>query len=188
MNTLPKRTVMLKNHTEAFMVSKYICRSDIDDPGKIGTHGWQVKYQGKTKFFSDTKKHDRAKHCPRVSLLEAETYLSTIYCGPALRIRTKEQSNKVHSTGTPGIHVRKRYSYPDKATLVYILIKGFKGGCRDKYIHLGVDAAVSKELMERQLRRAVEIREEMLVAHRKQHYVPPQSNNETIHHGQHATA
>lgn len=72
---LPVRTVSVAGHRGKLTVPMHIVRID----GKK-THGWQVRYRGATKMFSDLKLGGAAK-----SLDAARRHLEAIYIGPVTR-------------------------------------------------------------------------------------------------------
>lgn len=70
------RKVTLKGCGKTFVVAKFVVRVDIDEPGRVGTHGWQVRYSKPSKFFNDSRSGDSRN--PERSLEEAHAYLRSI--------------------------------------------------------------------------------------------------------------
>ena len=89
---LRRRPVIVSGWATTFKVVQHIVRIDIDDPGNVGTHGWQVRYKKTSKLFSDSTK--RTRRSPTASLAKAVCYLSEIYSGPRIRLRNSPTRRK----------------------------------------------------------------------------------------------
>jgi len=82
-------------------------RIDVDDPGKAGTHGWQVRFGPRPwKLFSDAKAGKR--RTPRVSLKEAVQYLTGIYTGPPPLVRSTPTPRKRNPIQEAGLRLVER--------------------------------------------------------------------------------
>ena len=80
----PRRITSIPGWATVFHVPRYISRVDVDEIGRYGTHGWQVRYEGKCRFFGDAK--GRKTGSPIASLKEATAYLASVYKGPTVRV------------------------------------------------------------------------------------------------------
>lgn len=146
------------------MVPRHIVRIDIDDPGRAGTHGWQVRYQKPSVFFSDAKNGKRRS--PRTSLRAAIDCLLAIYRGPRRGVHRSERIRKRHPTGVPGVaFVRRRR--PDRGFTEYLvriqLGRHRQAGSVRRQIYLGTENTVSDARVRAALKKARGIREEWLV-------------------------
>lgn len=99
---LPFRTVSVSG--DDLQVPRHVVRIDVHrSEGKSQeTHGWQVRYQGRSKYFSD------AKCSPGLSLQKAIGFLYEIYRGVAVPLRTRESRSKVEKQGVPGVRLTRR--------------------------------------------------------------------------------
>lgn len=86
------RQVPIRRHG-SFSVSRHIVRIDTNEPGLAGTHGWQVRYRGRTKLFSD---YTENRNGPSDALKSAENYLQIIYRGSAPRHHLKVLARKTN--------------------------------------------------------------------------------------------
>jgi len=85
----PKRLVFVPGWGNPYHVPWHIVRVDSArerDIGKVGTHGWQVRYAKPSRFFSDSV--GGKLRTPAESLQDAAQYLASIYKGPRNRCRT----------------------------------------------------------------------------------------------------
>jgi len=103
-----RRVFVGRNLLSALEVPRYIVRIDIDEPGCVGTHGWQVRYhQPGSRLISDST-FDTARRMgtPLDSLTAAKLYLLAIWTGPRARELRPEKAGKRIPTGMPGVRVR----------------------------------------------------------------------------------
>lgn len=89
--------------SELFQVPQYIVRIDIDEPGKAGTHGWQVRYHKPWTLISDTR--NKRRRTPQQSLDEAVRYLRSIYVGPRSRLRHSPTTRKENVLQEAGLRL-----------------------------------------------------------------------------------
>lgn len=109
---IPERSVLVPGHAVALSVPRYIVRVDKDDPGKAGTHGWQVRFARPSAFFSDSRHRDGLdRGSPSLSLDAAKSYLKLTWRPKSPPARA-ERTSKAHPTGMSGIRVvwRRRKS------------------------------------------------------------------------------
>lgn len=74
-----KRRIVEVPEWGSYEVCEYVARVDIDR-GRVGTHGWQIRYQGQSQYFSDSLRDQPGT--PRSSLDKALAGLAAIYQGP----------------------------------------------------------------------------------------------------------
>jgi len=103
LSDLPRRKVIVPGWAVTFLVSRYIVRIDIDEPGLVGTHGWQVRYQKPFVLFSDSK--GASRRSPRQSLAEAMGHLALTYQGPRNLLRTTPTSRKKNEIQEAGLRL-----------------------------------------------------------------------------------
>lgn len=88
----PRRIVLITGWATVFHVPRYISRVDVDEIGRYGTHGWQVRYEGVCRLFGDAKGRQRGS--PISSLKEATEYLASTYKGPKVRVLSKPTTRR----------------------------------------------------------------------------------------------
>jgi hypothetical protein len=144
-----------------FEVPQHIVRIDINEPGKAGTHGWQVRYEG-TLLFSDVK----YKGNPEKSLRAAKNYLRDIYTGSASanrKLHTREiKSRKAVLLGQRGVSLcwKSGRRNPEDRELycqVSIAIPGVSKS-RNMGIYIGNKNTVSEERLKSALKKGIAIR------------------------------
>lgn len=79
---LPKRVVTVPGWG-AFIVPRYIVRIDIEQEGKAGTHGWQLRLSKPFVLYSDRTKERQTANAAE-SLQEAVRHLGLLHEGPRL--------------------------------------------------------------------------------------------------------
>ena len=123
---LRRRAVIVPGWATKFQVVQHVVRIDIDEPGKAGTHGWQVRHKKTSKLFSDSTKRNRRS--PSASPAEAVSYLSEIYSGPTIRLRnspTKRKKNDIQEAGIRLVtHRRKHKTFEEFYVAAVSPIKG----------------------------------------------------------------
>ncbi len=145
----------------AFEVPQHVVRIDINEPGKAGTHGWQVRYEG-TLLFSDVK----YKGNPEKSLKAAKAYLMEIYKGSAAanrKLHRREiKSRKSILLGQRGVSLcwkSGRHNPEDRELYcqVSIAIPGVNKS-RNMGIYIGNKNTVTDERLKSALKKGIAIR------------------------------
>ena len=142
-NKFPHRLVYVKGWSAVFHVPRHIVRIDIDDPGKAGTHGWQVRYQKPSVMFSDAKNNDRRS--PRASLADATRYLAAIYAGPRVLIRTTPTKRKKNLIQEAGIRLVERVNKKKNITEMYLEAVSPTNKKASKRFYVGTLSTVTNE-------------------------------------------
>jgi len=155
-SNLPRRSVTVRGFG-AFEVPRHIQRIDIDDEGKAGTHGWQVRWNG-TKFFGDAS---NGKRDPTRALARAERHLRAIYDGPKPRLRDKEHKDKKHRTGLAGVQLAYRRRRNRNIAEVYLRVNPLSPGGTPRSVYVGTENTVTQARLREALRRARAMRDEM---------------------------
>ncbi len=138
------------------MVPRHIQRIDIDDEGNAGTHGWQVRYRGQTKLFSDGK--NGGVRSPRRALREAIGYLSSIYEGASSRLMTREHADKRNPVGIPGVRIVTRRKASRQIAETFVEISPLVHGRAAIRLYVGTENTVNKSRVAAAIRRARAIR------------------------------
>lgn len=162
---LPRRQVIVNG--EVLSAPRHIVRIDIvgtpSKPKKV--HGWQVRYQQQSKYFSDTL-------TPEKSLAQAEAFLQSIYKGPPSPFNANEQDNKSQKLGEVGIRLTHRVLtgrlYEDyrrkktnSKTILHIEVTHPMKGMPSQRLLIGERSKVSDEKIEEQMSKARLLREQM---------------------------
>lgn len=183
---LPKHKYNIANYGE-LEASRHITRLDIEPkPGsKRQTHGWQVRYQKKTKYFGDNN------GSPRDSLDKAEAYLKSIYQGYTPMLRGMEGPHKRLKLDIPGVRVTTlkksahRLANGEKRTSgvlqVYVEANHPFKGIKSQRFYVGTTETCTDEKMEQCMQKAIAFRK---AAERDfksfRAVVPPWSPNNTV--------
>ncbi len=157
---LPKRAVRVRGFG-MFQVPRHIQRIEIDEPGKAGTHGWQVRWDG-TKFFSDAA---AGKREPKAALARAEKYLRSIYTGPRPRLRETEHKDKKHRTGIAGVQLAYRRRKNRQIAEVYLRVNPPTQGGVPHSIYVGTENTITQVRMRLALKKARAMRDAMRAAY-----------------------
>ncbi len=157
---LPRRKVRVRGFG-LFQVPRHIQRIDIDEPGKAGTHGWQVRWDG-TKFFSDAA---TGKREPTASLARSERYLRSIYTGPRPRLRETEHKDKKHRTGIAGVQLAYRRRKDRQIAEVYLRVNPPTQGGVPHSIYVGTENTITQARMRLALKKARAMRDVMRAAY-----------------------
>lgn len=165
---LPYRPIEVAG--QELKVPRHVVRIDIyPKPGsRKCVHGWQVRYNGSTKYFND-----RIFGSPEGSLAAAIKHLDSIYAGEVLKVRTQEHANKAEKLGMTGIRIRRIASAKTGATgkagktrisnvRVYAEVKHPMTGMPPKSVFIGNDDEVTPALIKVAVEQASAIRQEML--------------------------
>lgn len=103
-NNFPLRRVSLAGWGD-LNVPRHIVRIDCCPSERVTeTHGWQTRYRGNTRFFSDSTVQDRER-TPKMALQMAVNHLAKVYEGQATQVRERERKDKLFFTGRAGIRV-----------------------------------------------------------------------------------
>ncbi len=153
---LPRRKVRVRGFG-LFQVPRHIQRIDIDEPGKAGTHGWQVRWDG-TKFFSDAAE---GKRDAAGSLARSERYLQSIYTGPRPRLRETEHKDKKHRTGIAGVQLAHRRRKDRQIAEVYLRVNPPMQGGVPRSIYVGTENTITQARMRAALKKARAMRDAM---------------------------
>jgi hypothetical protein len=137
LSTLRVRTIEVRGHGP-FQVCSHIVRIDIDEPGRAGTHGWQVRYAGTSRLFSDAKASK--PRSPAASLKEAVEYLSERYSGPKL-IQMRRRSSSELPSGISVARIRQR-DRPEK--IVYVVASSPVSGISPRRFYVGTESTVTE--------------------------------------------
>lgn len=156
---LPRRQVRLAKHG-VFQVPRHIQRIDIDDPGNAGTHGWQVRYKGQTRLFSDGK--NGGTRSPRRALRQAIEFLTSIYEGASSRLMTREHADKRNPVGIPGVRVVTRKKASRQIAETFVEISPLTHGRAAIRLYVGTENTVTKTRISAAIRRARAIREALV--------------------------
>lgn len=159
----PHRLAFVPGWAGVFQIPKYIVRVDVDEPGKAGTHGWQVRYQKPSTFFSDAGQNRRGN--PSTSLAAAKRYLASIYAGPRTLIRTTPTKRKTNPIQEPGL--RLVYVQPKGRTVRHVYVEAVPPGrgMVPKRVYVGTDNTVTPARIEAGKAKARQIRLAMVTAH-----------------------
>ncbi|PTQ88917.1 hypothetical protein [Agitococcus lubricus] len=144
---------------EKFYVPENIQRIDIDYPKS--THGWQVRYAGKTKFFSD---HNSERIGAEQALQQAIVHLTKMidkYRAPtSLRRQTSPRKKTDLPLGISGPLMRVNKGRNTVEYNYSISIPRFGLKPTTKRVYIGTDKTFSPAKCRAALKRAKEIRKE----------------------------
>ena len=156
----PHRPVHKPGWSDALQVPRHIIRIDIEDPGKAGTHGWQVRYVKPWRFFNDKMRP------PAASLKEAVHYLAEVYTGPRLKtIRKKKGKRKTKLE--PGLRLVKRVRKGRTVQEIWVEAMPPSKEFSPVRIYAGTENTATSERIEFAKMEARKAREHMLTAHLK---------------------
>lgn len=141
----PHRVTTIPGWATKFYVPRYISRVDIDDSFKVGTHGWQVRYKGKSKLFSDTKYGQKGVGSPVASLEAATIFLGFIFNGPPFRFRERPFKRKANQTLPVGIRERKKVSNGRKVTEIFFEVSAVSPKHPPKLFYVGTVNTITPE-------------------------------------------
>lgn len=160
---IPYRTVTVKNWGD-FRVPRHIVRIDIDDPGKAGTHGWQVRYPHghRSTFFSDGKAN------PKTRLREAITYLASIWHGPTSRLHAQERRKKKIKTGVVGVHLAWERRSKRSVRELFVIVNPTKRNGTPKGFYVGTERTATQERLDAVFAKAQRYRTKLVAAYQRE--------------------
>jgi hypothetical protein len=147
-----------------FKVPRYVIRVDVDDPGKAGTHGWQVRYDKPSKFFSDPTKR-RGIRSPKDSLGEATDYLVSIYRGPRSKIRDTPTKRKASPIAEAGIRLVIKQHKGKASKETYVEAVPPTRGASSKRFYVGTENTTTPERLVAAIKKARVARQLMVSEH-----------------------
>ena len=166
------RQVPVRRHG-SFSVGRHIVRIDMNEPGKAGTHGWQVHYGDRTKLFSD---YTENRSGPSAALKDAENYLQRIYRGYAPRHHLKVLARKTNQlpVGVSDYKViragRNVMVHTFQAT-----IPQFNKKCACLRVYIGTENTITPERKARALKKIIALRKKAITTYLhacKNHKIP----------------
>lgn len=170
----PRRIATIPGWATVFHVPRYISRVDVDEVGRYGTHGWQVRYNGLRRFFGDAK--GRKRGSPAAALKEATAYLATIYQGPKVHVRPTPSARRVPGpVMEPGLRVVKRPLHHKSRMVVEVYVEAMAParGITPRRVYVGTESSdgavrtATPDRLEAAVQRARTLRAAMLEAYRQ---------------------
>lgn len=141
-----------------FRVPRYISRVDINTPFKAGTHGWQVRYKGQSKFFSDVHYGRKRIGSPAASLEAATIYLGSIFEGPPLLFREKPLKHKADKSLPVGVRERRKVSIGRKVTEILFEVSAVSNRHPSKLFYVGTENTLTPQRYQTALHEAIQYR------------------------------
>jgi hypothetical protein len=144
---------------DIFLVPENIQRIDMDAPKT--THGWQVRYAGKTRFFSDGQPDRQgAEHALQRAIADLVKRIDKYNAPTTLRHHTGPHKTSALPVGISGpiARLNKRTS-----TIEYnysINIPRFGERATTRKVYIGTENTITKQRERAALRRAKDIRKE----------------------------
>ena len=133
-------------------VPKYVSRVDSGESrGKAGWHGWQVRWPGHRKFFSDA----RYGRNPECSLKAASFYVQTHFPGKASQC-CPEKGVRLYVTKKPGRNVKE----------FYVSVSHPQRGRSERRVYVGTERTVTQERIAEATAKAQKIRKELVDEHK----------------------
>jgi hypothetical protein len=160
----PLKTVIDPVSFTVFKVPRHIVRIDIFEPGRAGTHGWQVRYKGATRMFSDAHYGKASGGSPAKALKAAIVHLANIYVGPVPKLRSsgaKTKSNPDLESGIREAWQIKRGRNPQ----LYIEATSPTDGVVARRFYVGSTTTITPARYESALQRAREKRAKFVQDH-----------------------
>lgn len=154
----PHREVHRPGWPAALAVPKHIIRLDIDEAGKAGTHGWQVRHERPWRFFNDKGRP------PAQSLQEAVQHLAETYAGPKLKQR-KVMGKKNKGLLEQGIRLVKRVKKGRSVAELWVEASPPSKHFSPVRIYAGTENTTSEVRLEMAKLEARKARASMLKAH-----------------------
>lgn len=143
-----KRRVLVPGHG-IYRVPEHVSRVDSGRGGK-GWHGWQVRWPGHSKWFSDA----RHGSC-RAAFREAVAYAAQAFPGKRSQIKTDK-----------GVHVVSIAKRGRNALQIYVVASHPQYGRSARRIYVGTSNTVTDARIRRAMAEAVRIRKSMITEHR----------------------
>lgn len=141
----PRRKATIPGWATVFVIPMHIVRIDIDSFGRAGTHGWQVRYRGRSKFFSDRSYGQRRLGSPRMALDAATQYLISIYRGPSLGFMTKQREFKADKSLGAGLRIASKISRRKKVREFFVEASALSEKFGPKRFYFGTENTVTEE-------------------------------------------
>lgn len=160
----PHKTVIDPVSLTVFKVPRHIVRIDIFQPGRAGTHGWQVRYKGATRMFSDTHYGQASGGSPSKALKAAIVHLANIYAGPVFKVR----ANGARSKSNPELESGIRESWQIKRgrnPQLYIEATSPTDGVVARRFYVGSTSTITPARYESALQRARDKRAQFVQDH-----------------------
>lgn len=166
LHDLPRRRVTLPNG-EQFIVCSNIVRIDINEPGKRGTHGWQLRRGLRTKFYSDVSRVLNTNSALD-SLQAAVDALARRYEGPLLLSRHIEIPTKAIKSGFPGIRIISRKRKGRHCLEFWVEVCCPEGKRSPKRFYVGTETTYSDDALQSKIKEAFVYRKTMQAAIQEQ--------------------
>jgi len=161
---LPCRDVQVPGWAGVFRVPRHVVRIDINEQGKAGTHGWQVRYGPRPwRHYSDSQ--GSKLRSPSVSLEDATTHLVSIYAGPASRVRATPTKRKANPIQEAGIRLVERQRKNRNIKEIYIEAVSPVRGASARRFYVGTQVTATDCRMQRALLKARQARAEMVAVY-----------------------
>lgn len=151
LHDLPRRICSVPGHGE-YEVCQHIIRIDINRGGKRSTRGWQVRYRGHTKMFSDFA------HPPEQSLQQAIAHLAERYEGPTVMQQKADHVDKHVKLGKPGLRIVLAPKAGRRGMQVYVEVSHPLRGHSPRRLYAGMEGKVSEEKLDALIEQGVQLR------------------------------
>lgn len=160
----PHRVVEVPGWVAKFKAPRHVVRIDVNEPGKAGTHGWQVRYGPRPwRFFGDSRGANLRS--PHQSLAEARRHLTEIYDGPQPRVRTTVTRRKRNPPDEPGIRLVEKPRRGGGMVEVYVEAVPPSRAFSPRRFYVGTKNTLTPERMELAKAKARLAREFMVFLH-----------------------
>ncbi|MES2207269.1 MAG: hypothetical protein V4525_10820 [Pseudomonadota bacterium] len=132
-------------------VPTHVTRIDIE---KTNTHGWQVRFEKPSTFFSDTAYGGAVE-----SLQEAISFLASIYYPKLVKRPTVENKNKKIPLGIRGVRLVKMKKKNRNTEELYAEAIPMRRGMSAKRFYIGTSNTATPERMEEAISKAKKCRQ-----------------------------
>lgn len=164
----PHRQYFLKGYLRAFIVPRFISRVDVYPTDKKSTtHGWQVRYRGKNKFFNDRHYGSGRLGSPTKSLQAAIEHLCGVYQGPNVRIRDTNNANKGNQELDVGLRMEWRSRAGRNVRELSVIASSPDRKLASPRVYVGTEATVTQARINEAIEIARGIRSELVKKHRE---------------------
>ncbi|MES2207315.1 MAG: hypothetical protein V4525_11060 [Pseudomonadota bacterium] len=132
-------------------ITQYITRIDIE---KTNTHGWQVRFEKPSTFFSDFS-------CGNIinSLQQSLSFLAVVYYPRLIKRPVKENKNKKIPLGIRGVRIVKMKKKNRSTEELYAEAIPMKHGESAKRFYIGTAKTATPEKMEIAINKAKKCRQ-----------------------------
>lgn len=137
---------MVPGWVGVFQVPRHIVRIDIDEPGKAGTHGWQVRYVKPSVFFGDGRNGELGS--PSRSLAEARRYLASVYSGPRIPLRATATARRNNPITEAGIRLIERLRRGRTVKEFYVEAMSPARGFTPRRVYVGTERTITPARLE----------------------------------------